>query len=384
MADGRILMMDLSVLEKVDARSEYIATLKDCDVKVGGVNPSDFVPSINMSRWNDECWLNVKSTNLGIGEKEVFDGKCVSLQLRNERHRYYVDKSNNLEYEIVLQSRPVSNQIELELAFSKGLEFCPQPPVSTNDVRVPEDVRDSYAVYCKHSNNRYKSGKFCHLYRIAAMDQLGHSRWCKQEIKDSLWTIILPQDFLDTATYPITVDPVLGYDTIGASTQRVYNSMKMGSSFMSPAVAGVATLFHAAISAVGSPPNQKFAIYDTDQATENPGGKPLIDGVEMTNPSVSDDNQVAAQGGAIAASTKYWIGTICQSGNNYVKCDFIGNPWIGSGTTYAAEWTAMFGPGTDWGGFCFSIWVDYEAAGGISHPILSGEGIHSIQDLIVR
>jgi len=44
----------------------------------------------------------------------------------------------------------------------------------------------------------------------------------------------------------------------------------------------------------------------------------------------------------------------------------------------------MFGPGTDWGGFCFSIWVDYEAAGGISHPILSGEGIHSIQDLIVR
>jgi len=151
----------------------------------------------------------------------------------------------------------------------------------------------------------------------------------------------------------------------------------MGQVFTSPAVTGIATMYHAAISNVSYPYNQKFGIYDVDQATENPNGKDLVDGVEMPNPIISDDNQVAAQGGTILASTKYWVGTISKSGYNYVRCDFVGTSWIGSGTNYDAEWKAVFDNGQTFGGFRFSIWVDYEPAAEGAGKIFSEEGIHS-------
>ena len=47
------------MIKKVFGKTEYYSRLEeDTDVYIGG-NFKKFVPNINMSKWNDEAWLNI-------------------------------------------------------------------------------------------------------------------------------------------------------------------------------------------------------------------------------------------------------------------------------------------------------------------------------------
>lgn len=137
---------------------------------------------------------------------------------------------DGFEFDLILTSRPNHNEFAYEIG-SKNLTFCKQPPLTPEEIadghRRPDNVVGSYAVYHSHKrdNHRlsdgreenYGCGKFGHIYRPKAVDATGKWAWCKMNIADGHLVIIAPQEFLDRAKYPVTIDPIIGTDSAGAS-----------------------------------------------------------------------------------------------------------------------------------------------------------------------
>lgn len=104
------------------------------------------------------------------------------------------------------------------------LDYCTDTDCYDKEGKVflsrPEHIVGSYAIYHKtKKNNQYKTGKAFHIERPKIVDAEGREIWAQLEFKEGVLSVITPQEFLDTATYPVRIDPTFGYTTIGASTQ---------------------------------------------------------------------------------------------------------------------------------------------------------------------
>lgn len=140
--------------------------------------------------------------------------------------------SKSFEIDIILDAAPTSNIFIYDIQ-TTGLNFYYQPELTQAEIDSgssrPENVVGSYAVY--HSTNRnnhnyqnniqknYMTGKFCHIYRPQATDASGSSVWCDLDIDTDAGTmkVTVPQTFLDSAIYPVRIDPEFGTSTIGGS-----------------------------------------------------------------------------------------------------------------------------------------------------------------------
>jgi len=230
-------------LTKIAEKREYEAIIELHDIqtyiKIGGTYEK-FVPNINASRWNGECWLNVNHPDIVTAEKETIQDGVVSLEIGSTIHRYYID-SNSLEYEIILQKKPsFPFRIELDVDFPEGLEFLYQRPLETiyksnkknidryhnissfeeylETAHQPENAAGSYAVYWKKRNNQYKTGKFCHIYCPYAIDKNDKKNKCVLLIENKKIYITPDEGFLDKAAYPVKIDPTFGYEGIGVES----------------------------------------------------------------------------------------------------------------------------------------------------------------------
>jgi hypothetical protein len=132
-----------------------------------------------------------------------------------------------------LLEKPASNVLNFTVD-TKGLDFFYQPALTPEEIVAganrPENVVGSYAVYYKNcpanyvGGKEYKAGKAFHIYRPWAEDSAGTHVWCDLNITDGLMTVTLPQTFVDTAVYPVVVDPTFGYTTKGASEANLITS----------------------------------------------------------------------------------------------------------------------------------------------------------------
>ncbi len=142
----------------------------------------------------------------------------------NQRHLLYLRDSHSLEWEIVLDSVPKSNQFRFPIEL-ENLALYYQPELSEKEIADghdrPDSVVGSYAIY--HPT----LGKLCHLFRPRAFDRDGNAAWCDLRI-DSFLTITVPPDFLASAEYPIRIDPTFGYTTAGASSAAILSTRCYG------------------------------------------------------------------------------------------------------------------------------------------------------------
>jgi len=131
-----------------------------------------------------------------------------------------------LRFELVLKKkRPaMGNSLSFPLV-AKNLSISHQPFLTQEEIEQgtirPMNVEDSHVF--KHTtkkNNQYMTGKAFHLFRPIAEDALGNKAWCSVDIDPQITHMILtiPQQFLDEATYPITIDPDFGYTFIGGTS----------------------------------------------------------------------------------------------------------------------------------------------------------------------
>ena len=231
-------------------------------------------------------------------------------------------ENDGFEFEIVLNNKPSTNIVPLSVQ-STGLAFYYQNgiPGSIND-RIPDNVVGSYAAY-RTEPVRNQSNKAFHIYRPWAVDSKGKKVWCAF---DPNWdgvsdlNITVPQSFLDSANYPITIDPTFGY-TIAGSASTVYSppnnnngnpainkAIYRYSGIMSAPGRSAQIAFNAAInSASGSAVSVVVGLYGNVKTYANGGPR-----VDYSNP----------------------VSYVGSTGRNWYFCNLNVNPQLDTTTIY--------------------------------------------------
>jgi len=373
--------------------TEYDTILNECRIKIGGT-VDKFVPNINASKWNDEAWVNINCPVPVEFEKEAFaDGK-IEIGIRDEKHRFY-EVDGKLEYEIEYTTR-LADKIEFDLTFSEGLTFYKQKTLyeewqneqaenlgNPNNLtweqyqqaaHRPDNVINSYAVYHSKRNNKYETGKFCHIYRVNLIDADGKSTWAddmevipvdKTHVR---LVVIMPAKWLDKAKYPIRVDPTLGYDSGGGSNWG-YNNIRDTIWDVTDASGGAINTYYCRLESVVANTDCKMGVFNCNQGTYTPDAAALVEQVLLENVSVGV-NSVAGGSTVLAASTYYNIAWIPEDSGNDVYYDSNGNVgYYRSGITYANDLAATWENGATVHTRHYSLWVDYGGGGGTAHEL---------------
>ncbi len=345
--------------------NKYDTTLEENTlVKIGG-DTGKFVPNINMQKWNDECWLNINHPDVVGTEKESLSDEKISLVIGEKTHRYYV-KDGRVEYEIEFTVKPATNKVEFDLSFSAGLEFCYQPPLTQKEIddghHRPENVVGSYAVYWSKKDNKYKTGKFCHIYRPKLIDADGKETWANMFIVGKKLTITMPQVFLDVAKYPVLLDPELGYSTKGASNFGG-SGFFIGTHGTTDGDGGDMSAIHCfCVNVGGAGHNLLLAVY-TDDVSNEPHEQVTAE-ASIAVAASFDGQKNSAYSGALAATTKYWVVVTVDhddldiyydDGKPVFSMSFIAGQGFDLPTTMPGGWTT----GAEQQ---YSTWVDYGAA----------------------
>jgi hypothetical protein len=236
---------------KPDTQSKsYKATANDnpkdkIEVIIGDDKEQDVVlPQEKIQRWDNES--NVSIRLLDFEEYSVYEdkGKVIFGNETKEAHIYSLPVSEEhpeggQEFEVILKEKPLTNVVQFSL-IDKDVEYLYQPELEDSEVEDlakkenisileakrqcrPENVVGSYAVYAKSNKanyvggKEYKCGKIGHIYRPKIVDSRGNDIWGELKIDKGILSITVPQTFLDTAVYPVIIDPTFGYTSAGAS-----------------------------------------------------------------------------------------------------------------------------------------------------------------------
>lgn len=207
-------------------------------IAVGG-NRGRFEPILYSEKWSDESWFTLTYPELQSSARPQFGGGLAQWQNDSRQHNWYITDAGDLEYEVVLLSKPLSPVFEFHIDFPKGLAFEYQPPLTEDrDPRItfatpttawadtkilrsrPEHIVGSYALYWSKSNNQYQTGKVGHIHRPRFHDALGRTAWGDLSIDPirKRLKIVGPEKWLARAAYPVILDPTIGYTSLGATS----------------------------------------------------------------------------------------------------------------------------------------------------------------------
>ena len=242
----------------------------EIEVILGDINSADFTPDIEMKRWNEVSFklkprlasVATKDKNLSlVGDKIKFDTPKMSYEMYEDT----TSEEGGYKFIWYLNEPPLTNKIEFDIE-TAGLDFFYQPALNVENTdpnltctetqckdidgnivaERPENVVGSYAVY--HSTKgkmndtngkEYKVGKAFHIYRPHIIDAVGKETWGILHIENGIYSVEIPQDFLDTAQFPLKSNDTFGYTSIGASSQSMVGSDIYGSKFTAPVASTV-------------------------------------------------------------------------------------------------------------------------------------------------
>ncbi|MDD5219673.1 MAG: hypothetical protein PHV11_03805 [Candidatus Bipolaricaulis sp.] len=223
------------------------ATLPGGDIEIGDISAATFKPHIKLIRWEGECEIAfafpISRTNNAIlsGDRLIWNGGA-NYEIRFYEISTGTNGHNELggfEFELVLKKKPPVNSFTFTVDI-KNLVWYYQTPLTAAEIEQgaqrPDDVVGSYAVYHAtrtqwHSNKedaeKYKCGKAFHLYRPKVTDSSATPKttWAILNLVGNQMTLTVDQTWLNSATYPVVIDPNFGYETAGASQYHVANAI---------------------------------------------------------------------------------------------------------------------------------------------------------------
>jgi hypothetical protein len=233
------------------------------ETEIGDIKQEEFYPQIKIKRWNNECNFSIRLVNDEINPVITTEGEIIKWK-GDKLEVHFYDKpeleEGGYEFGVLLKDKPASNVINFTL-LAKGLIFDKQLPLDkekhgrevsystpthTFDANGnilserPENIINSYAVYSDivkinyDEKTEYKNGKIGHIYRPEIIDATGKMIYGILDISNEILSIEIPLDFLETAIYPIFVDPTVGYTSIGATTYDIVQDAMIGSIFVAP------------------------------------------------------------------------------------------------------------------------------------------------------
>lgn len=170
--------------------------------------------------WVDQPGIKIKY-NLGeITAKERL------LDRRNQEA--LIDNTSfgegGVKFDIILNEKPSTNQFCYTVEGAENYAFAYQGALTAKEIADgavrPDNIVGSYAVYHKSLvNNQYKTGKAFHIERpkVWSLSNDKNKQLATLSYSEGQLCVTAPQAFLDTADYPVRIDPTLGYSSAGAS-----------------------------------------------------------------------------------------------------------------------------------------------------------------------
>ena len=305
---------------EVDARyTEENQTLKykpkndkkdKIEVEIGdSKSPKDFIPQVKLMRWSNETNFSIRLPDIpgAASVKTSYDGEKIIWEKSGFKAVFYdhptASDEGGYEFEMHLPSKPPTNTITFTIK-TKNLDFIPQQD-------------GSIAVYHSFNKNNnphrnYGAGKAFHIRRPHCIDSDGNDAYADMVINaaSETFTITIPQSFLNTSTYPVVVDPTVGYLSAGASTFSTANILGLARHEVSES--GDITKLTASLASSPTGGKYKGLIYDDSSAypndlqktaNEETLGSATQSWVDLTLPS-----NLAVLGGST-----YWIGGVHDS-----------------------------------------------------------------------
>lgn len=385
-------------LTKRDENCGYHASSKaiGTDVIVGGKNiaADKFVPSINMSfhptpEYPDgEFYFDLNHIDSPMtGRDDILaNGKviheCVNPLGQRFNHEFYTSDDNTFKWDMLFDSpAETPDTIRFRIKASKELNFYKQimtaEQIADGNEHVVPEAEGSYAVYIDGKRNgKYQTGKVAHIYSPFYIDENGErSPLLNMDITpdgDNAKMLILT-DTPEVAAWKndpiraghkLRLDPILGYDTVGAfATSTLAPGAALSYHAISDGDGGEISNIHIAIFDAGTG-EIKLAVLNIDQITYNPDGQIVVGATDSLIPSVTDDFSVPLSGG-ILPDTFYGMAIASNSNSFLFKYDNIAGRarWGDFSTAYVNKFDSPLT--NNWAatvaGTRGSIWADFEA-----------------------
>lgn len=300
------------------------------DVIVGGMIDKA-VPNINWHRpsWGYGTFVNLRHPDPVNNEQAVFDpAGNFSLTIGNNTHKMYVDRNGNLEYEVFFKEPPPENVIWFELKHSDDLEFIKQEPTAeqlTDPLLTffPEAI-GSYAIYHKTARNTmiHKAGRFGDIKRPSVSDALGSSWPCEIDIIGNQLKITIPQVAIDSAVYPLCLDPIIGYDSAGTGGTASTDGYSIYWETGQASINGTVTSFNAYTTVGGTGIKLSLANTSNTGPTYYCDGQTVVsqvEGVTVAQPGVT--TIVPGDGGVVVLNNYYRVGIALDPYASIIKFD---------------------------------------------------------------
>lgn len=307
--------------KKTDGKYETVMTKNEMSKDV--VELTIEKPEMILAKWDKEVQMSVSYDKVqGGGNRDLFSDRIEWEGNKENVVAYPLPakaqmESGGFEFEVVLKEKPATNIFEFKIEGTENLDFFYQGPLTPQQiaegVERPENVVGSYAVYHKaKKDNQYQTGKAFHIFRPKVIGADGKEMWAELRYNptNGILAVVVPQEFLDSAVYPVVVDPTFGYTTAGGSSAATAAN-RWYASTGTPASSGTvdSVSMYAKLLSAGS---ENFKAVIT-----NSSGTILTDGVggTATVNSTSGAWYTANYSSkpSIVASTAYWIGAVMQN-----------------------------------------------------------------------
>lgn len=281
--------------------------------------------AVTLGKWNDEATFTVAYDKVkASGGRALLTNRVEWKDAKEELHSYPLPAGEGMEdggyeIEVYLKEKPDTNVFNFTIEGAEELDFFYQPELTPEEIAQgafrPDNVIGSYAVYHKDKadhlvgGQNYATGKAFHIYRPKAIDANDNEVWGDLSYSNGTLTVTVPQGFLDTATYPVRVDPTFGYTSVGASasTNRSANRAEVGKKTLTES--GSVTKISIAENISSGSPQTKAVIYDDDGVGAIPSTLIAVSSAA----SVVDDTFVDYTVSVSLAAGDWWLGGIVDS-----------------------------------------------------------------------
>jgi len=304
------------------------------EVIIGDDKEQDFKPQVKLMRWDNEVNFSVRLKENGKETPTVSskDDK-VTWDKGNFKIEFY-EAENAHKFVWFLKEKPDTNKVEFTIQ-SKGLKFYYQPELTQKEIdrgdTRPENVVGSYAVYMEKpgtnwaGGKEYKAGKFGHIYRPHLYDSNGLEAWGDLHIENGIYSVEIPQEFLDKAVFPIKSNDLFGWDSFGSSG-RGYARGMFGTRYQSLATAGTAEKITIGFKNRNTAGNTKGVIVLASSVSiisNGIGNAAVYDGSDWTW-----IDSAFSTPPTILSSTNYVLCFICSAASSVAKDDGAANSSI--------------------------------------------------------
>lgn len=323
LSGGSVGLTDKMINPYTD-KGQVLEMKVDSDIQKGeAIDVSKISASVTLNRWNGEESMTVTPEgDFGTPSRALFS-KTQKMDSMDGKKAVVIDpttSNDGVNIDITLNEKPAGNVFKYFISGYQDMDFFYQPVLTQKEIDEgasrPDNVVGSYAVYSKtkadhiEGKTNYATGKLFHIYRPKAIDAKGNEQWADLTYSNGVLEVIVDQAYLDSATYPVTIDPTFGYTTQGGTT---VTSSGIKSTQATPATSGTITKMTIYQSRATSD-SLAAAIYD-DDGTTHPGPVDAVDSGNTTYQVAGwYDVNVSY---AVTAGVLYWISHQSTSGVHY-------------------------------------------------------------------